>query len=462
MKLLGRIAAACLAFLFVLILPCAVWTFSIGQMALDADTYKNALSESAVYSELIPMLLPALDEGRDEILEAVENDPDLRDDPEFAGAMQQLRDSADFTLLTVVQNLNPPDWAAIAELLIPADWLQSELETNIDAFFGWLNQDVETLNLAFDTGSLRERISGEEGQRAVNLIIDSWPPCSDAEVEQLDRLLNSETPTEEAFPFCQPPGTYLAFTSYALSEVLRQEVSTLPDVFPEPGELNSPGARADLNEIQRTVRVMQALSLELWLMPVALLSLIVFFTVRSLKAFGRWSGGVLIIGGVFTLLPVPFLLSPFFISSQAMSMMSNSNIRPGPGGGEGYLASVFESLARSITGAFTLPLVVVSGLLIGAGFLALIIAALAHDPDEIDAEQAQSLAASGYLTMPGTTPTPTPTGTGSITPTAQAAYLAPAHQPSPTPPPEATPPPAADPTANQPPADDDPFDLPPG
>ncbi|MBN1967045.1 MAG: hypothetical protein JW910_20495, partial [Anaerolineae bacterium] len=122
------------------------------------------------------------------------------------------------------------------------------------------------------------------------------------------------------------------------------------------------------------------------------------------------------------------------------------------GQAQAYVATIFESLARSITGAFTLPLLIVAALLIGAGFVALIVAALARDPKEIDAGEVYALAASGLVSMPGVTPTPT------LTPTVPDADHTPPDFPTPeSPPPTRTLPPAP---ANVPPGDTPENDVP--
>jgi hypothetical protein len=390
-KLLGRFMAILMALLFVVTLPCAIWTLATGQLLTNGETYKNALITNNAYVELIPSILPAMVEASDdpEIQAEIEADPDA------------------LTFLNIIGNMEKEDWEIIANELVPPDWLRQQIEGNLDAFFGWLNNERPVPDLHFDTGSLRDRLSGAEGQRAVNLILTSWPECSE---EQIDTLLNFEEQSSETFPFCQPPGDMLAFTSQALSDTLRNEARSLPDAVPNPNWLQNDETRRQLNQIKHGVRIIQAILIEFLLIPLAFLSLVIFFTVRSLKAFGRWSGIMLLITGVFTALPIPFLVSPFLLPATAATLMGDPSINmefgPGSQRAAEYSLLIVQDIIRSITGELTLPVLVMAAGLIVLGFIGLVISAIARDPEEVMNEH--------LMTTSGT-----PLPTGAFTPTGQ-------------------------------------------
>ncbi len=422
---LGRFLAILAACMFIVTLPCATWMLSTGQMLLDADSYKNALSSENVYADLIPALLPAIAES--------EHDPTNPDA---------------LTLVSIVGNLDANDWRRISELLIPPQWLRSQVENNLDTFFDWLNDAIPSPNLRFDTASLRQRLSGREGQQAVNLFMESWPACTD---EQLDVLLHFEERPNAEFPFCQPSGEYVAVMSEALTGILREQANRLPDVFPPPGWLENNAVRRELNNLKLGVRWAQTFVVELWIMAAALLSLIVFFTVRSLKSFGRWSGVTLLLSGIAAVIPIPFLLSPFLLPNALAVALSDGEFGPrGPGIGPGlgdadsYLEYIAQGITRSVIGEILMPVLILAAVMIGLGFVGLVISALTRYPDD---------AGEG---LPTTTPTPTPTGsftpTGHVTPTGQILYTL-DQTPTPgtpsgidSPPQEYTPPPAEPPS----------------
>ncbi len=373
-------------------------------MLLSADTYKNAFLRQDAYAVFIPALFPAL----------ASQLPALNDNTSEAA----------LGFLDVVETLDERAWADIAVEATPPEWLRRELERNLDSFFAWLNGETPTLELAIDTAFLREQLSGESGQRMIDRIIRSWPPCTE---EQIDVLRQIDTQAaNSAIPHCHPPDEYLATSTAVLSAQLQSIAQQIPDVIPDPEQINSPQARLRLEELKRTVRLARALVIELWLLPVALLALIVFFAVRSLKSFGRWTGWTLIAGGILTLLPIPLLLSPLlmspFASSLAMSMDTGEIALtiegepvPGPAGGEIYLTLIAEGMLRSVIGELTLPVLIQSAVVIGLGFAALVVSALARSPEEAQADELHTLATASI----------TPTQVGPSTPPVAAGQFPP-------------------------------------
>lgn len=382
MRFLGRLLAITLAILVIAAVPWAIWATGTDLLFSDADIYLDTLNRQNLYTELIPALLPAIAQE---------------------SAEAEIEDPQALTFLNIVRNLEGRDWRRIASELTPADWLQSQVEENTRALFDWLHGRRPDLELAFDTASLRERLSGAPGQRAVNLILDSWPPCTEAE---LTALLNAETATQSAVPFCQPPGEYLAFTSEALTDVLRQQARTIPDVIPAPNWQENPKTRTQLLELQAGFRFLQVLVIEFWLLPLALLCLIVVFTIRSLKAFTRWNGTILALSGLAALLPLPLVLSPVLIAPAVGAALEPrpEAIAAGLGDTPRYAEFVLNDIFRALTGQITLPILVMSALVVGGGFVLLIISAIMRDPEPARpnqyptpqiSEAADSFAASG-------------------------------------------------------------------
>ena|GEM_PF-652541 len=398
MKYLGWFLAFLAALLLVPGIACAAWSFSAGQMLLSADTYKNAFLRQDAYAIFIPALFPAL-AGRL---------PDANGDP----------DGVAHEFLEVVETLDERAWASIAEEVTPPEWLRRELERNLDSFFAWLNGETPTLELAIDTAFLREQLSGESGQRMIDRIIRSWPPCTNEQIAALRRI--DTQAGDDVLPHCQPPDEYLATSTAVLSTQLQSIVRQIPDVIPDPEQITSPQARLRLEELKRSVRLARALVIELWLLPVALLALIVFFAVRSLKSFGRWAGWTLIVGGILTLLPIPLLLSPLLMSPFASSLATSMDTGeialtiegesvPGPAGEEVYMTLIAEGMLRSVIGELTLPVLIQSAVVIGLGFAALVVSALARSPEEVQADELHTLATASI------TPTQASSGTPPVT-----------------------------------------------
>jgi hypothetical protein len=382
-KFLGRFLGILMVLLVVVTLPCATWVFSAEALLLDINTYKTALARENVYTDLIPALLPAIAES---------------------SAENGIQDPEALTVLNIVGNLEESDWQIIAQELIPADWLQTAIESNLDAFFRWLHDETTTPHIAFDTQSLRERLSGASGQRAVNQILQSWSPCNE---DELNTLLSFDDTAGAEYPFCQPPGEYMAFASETLSSALSEQAQNLPDTWPRPEWSSSERARTQLSEFKLSIRILQAIVIEFLLFPIALLSLMVFFTVRSLKSFGRWTGTTMLLSGIATILPIPLLLSPFMLPNTIAAVASTQNgagAEPSP-----YARVILQGIMRSIVGEFTLPVLVLAAFMVGLGFLGLFISIIVRYPEESHAN-----------TDPGITPASGTYGARTLTPSGQA------------------------------------------
>jgi len=151
MRVVGRLMALLAALLFVAILPCAAWTFGASQLLLSAGTYKTALGNQDVYSDLIPALLPAIAQS---------------------DVHTEIHDPQALTLLNIVRNLDEAAWERIAADLIPADWLRRQAESNLDAFFDWLSGRPAAPALAF--ASARSTRSSIRGRPAPRNRAPSW------------------------------------------------------------------------------------------------------------------------------------------------------------------------------------------------------------------------------------------------------------------------------------------------
>lgn len=400
MKIPGFFFALLTTLFFVIALPLAIWTFSASQMILSADTYKNVLAANNLYFDLIPALLPAL----------IEIEPP--DTGEFDIHDQANRD----IFLDVVGNMDEEDWASITADLIPADWLQAQTEGALDAFFGWLNDEAPSLDLQIDLRSFRERLAGESGQRVVNQIIDSWPGCTAQQVLILRGFSTGRITDPDQFPFCQPSGELIATTREILSSQLTRLARDLPDIWPDANTLNSRAYRVTTTELKRDIRIFRAMVFELILLPLALLSLTVFCTIRSLKSFGRWGGWPALLGGLLALIPV-LLLLPLIAGSlvSGATFGGDGTIHFGPGSGgplgdQSYLGLIFREIMRTIVGEFTVPVLVISAATIAIGLLLVAISVMARSHAEAFADEMTMATANFQLAMAATGSTPmTPT-----------------------------------------------------
>ncbi|HEX3053894.1 MAG TPA: hypothetical protein VHP83_24780 [Aggregatilineaceae bacterium] len=416
MRCLGQLLALGFVFVFVMLLPCSLWTVDTQRIALNGDMYKKLFADDGFYEQLIPAVLPSLLD-------------------EF-----NLEENSALTLANAINALDYNQWEKISPNLVPKEWVGNAVESNLDAFFSWLDGDRRELDIRFETGILKDRLLGEPGDRAIQDIVAHFPLCNtNAEKQQFVAFAKGKSGV--IFPYClpDPPDqklvgvkvctafdaeeptkcldyatdpTYQEWLTIQLNLAKNQAANELPNelnVIQEmdeaaeahlaPGE--HPFSQSELSSMRSSVRLWQKTIYLAYLVPAAFMSLVVIVTVRSSKSFFRWMGWPLIIGSLFALIPLLFL--PLLMSD--LRLESQGELEQGFAGGGTLVAEItVNGMMRLLVGEFTSPVLKHCAILIAVGFFAVVISVLLPDPDAPPEPQLISYIASD-------TPQPKPTGT---------------------------------------------------
>jgi hypothetical protein len=364
MRCLGRLLGLVLAVFFVSMLPCSLWTFNTQRITLEGDTYKRVFKDKDFYDELTPRVLPAL----------------------LKGLQEENPDGGGVSFLEVINHLNSHDWKQIAPTLIPPGWVEHEVETNLDSVLAWLdgNQD---LAIVFQTEPLSRWLSGSPGEDALPQIAQALPPCSPDQEQQFEQFVNDAEGI--AFPYCRPEdrallqklNPLLDSARLAAAEQLPTELNVVEEMRKAISEHTADSADKqaaekaysdeELNRFRSAVRLYKRLLPLTLMIPAALLSLIVIVAIRSSKMFFRWMGWSLIIGSLFTLLPL------FFLPFVAHDMSFSGELESGFAAGGALIAEVVGSrMIKLLIGAFTWPILEQSAGLIAIGFFFTVLSVL--------------------------------------------------------------------------------------
>ena len=397
MRCMGRLIGLVLAFAFIVVFPCSLWTFNAQRIMLNGDTYKKAFQDKDFYQNILPGVLPALLE-------------DLQD--------RSAPPADAVTLLNVINHLDRRDWDRIAPQFVPLDWVQSTVETNLDAFLAWVEGDANNLNLVFHTDALSRRLSGPPGEAAVPVIADALPACSGADQSAFDDYVN--TVEGSAFPYCRPADPAQRTSLIAIIDQARldaaaefpADIDVIADMRTAHAETGrgseTPFSDAQLDRFRAGVRLWKKLVPLTLMIPLALLSMIVIFAVRSSKLFFRWVGWSLIAGCLLSLAPL-FLL-PFVVSD----LNIQASLQSGFAAGGALIAEVVGNrMVELMVGQFTWPILVQSAGLLLAGFVFAVVSVLLHDPDAPPEPVASSYAAVPVYETPPDQPLPADQSRGS-------------------------------------------------
>jgi hypothetical protein len=336
--------------LFVLVAPLTLVAFNFERSFLEPDLYKRAMVEQDVYQRLPDLVAEQLvygstarptgeeaengDEGdgsseesfyaqtmalaspeltsclEGELgplaygeLAADERPPTEAETEQFKGCLRihgvpaQLADTHDgmpiyFWMLT------EEDWQAILTALLPAEWLQTQIESVIDQVYEALHGDGSTVMIPM--ADLKERIAGDDGFDAVLALMEAQPPCSDDQLAQIQALADPTEPLKDV-PMCRPPDAVLE----AIYPNIRATLQFMADQIPDQAELklgdDSGSSEDPLEQPRQVLGVVRAVAFLSLLLPVLLLGLIALLVVRSPRSLLRWWGTPIMLAGSLAL-----------------------------------------------------------------------------------------------------------------------------------------------------------------
>lgn len=404
LNFVAKVLAMACGLLFIILIPLALWSLTFTRVGLQEETYLEPFQTEGFYENLVPLVLPAM-------AESSQNNPNTPQDDIMLPGKLRFRD--------VVNNLEQDDWNAIAEEIVPPDYIKTEIESNWSAFLDYAQGEEPRLNIVWDASIVRNNLLGEPGDRMVNRIFNTWPTCEAASEQMIQDFIDEKT---EEFPYCKPSDPTLQRETFALLTASKDDLANdLPETFNVREEVakqnNVSIQEADqilYRDVQRPMALSLALSPLTILLPCALLALIVILAVSSSKTFFAWLGWPVALAGITTLLPIAIV--PFILAS--LSTPAGSDV-------DAFQGEALRNVGRALVVSFTRPILVQGALMVAVGFISMLIAALMPDPDE-----------DLYYAPEGSTArmhTPPPS-----TPMNQSSMVAPIV----TPPPRPTPPPA--------------------
>ena len=349
MQLLSKIISFILALIAIPLFIMAACNLAIEAAIFNRSTYNAILEDETLFEEMLTVALPV-------VLTASNSEFNLTRATQTPIRIQDI----------VVALEDKPDvWEQVTTLLIPSNWLQVSITQLVDVIFGIVEGDLAVIDREVDLTEIRLRFRGQEAQEAAALIITEAPSCSAEQIEALTLIIDTQ---EGTIPICNPQAERLQEQSINLvatwfnfiAEDFASDTIPVSQMF----EITRDNARA--TNLILDIIFKQALIL-FYLCPMALLSIIVIFSVRSLNGFGRWIGSISVAVGVLMLMMV---LGLQVFAFGAISEATSSATTPA----EELLTRVSTALLRSILGESSASLLFQSGVAIGIGFIVLALA----------------------------------------------------------------------------------------
>lgn len=264
----ARVLAGILAGVFVLAMPTALFLFNMQRIALDPDTYKQALNRVDFYNQL-----PTLMAGT--ISDSVAKDP--ANNPALA-------------------RLSRTDVQAIISALITKEWAQEQTESGIDQLFAWLDTDKPTLSIVISMKGIKQQLTGPAGTSAALKVVSSWPACTDTQLLTATAAVASGNMNQ--LPYCRPPEELMPAVTPYFGEVAAQGATTIPETIDLAAPNGVPSKIDAANDPRPTLRLYKTIALLSLILPALLLLGIALLAVRSWRSIAGWLGVPLLIAGI--------------------------------------------------------------------------------------------------------------------------------------------------------------------
>jgi cytochrome bd-type quinol oxidase subunit 1 len=386
--------------LLILIIPTTVmafWLYNTNRVVFDPNTYKTSLNNRAVYNDLFGALLGG-----------------------FVGGTSLPR-HAEVLLPFIVSS------GDAANILFPSDYAQKQVDGTVDQLNDWLNGKIDIPNVSVNLVPLKDKLMGSAAAQVVGDILKNFPTCRPSEEDQLKAFGDNDGFDKLFNPLCAPKDpTVFAGLQKQLTAGLASFSTVLPDSWKLSDELNAiesnrpnannktPAGHSDqidisiLAQTRVDVWLQARLMVLLFLVPIAVMCLIVIVIVRATKTFFRWLSWALILSGFVSLIPV-LIIALTGLSGKASTMrLYNSTT--------GISELAFNSLARgaiqSILNTLILGVLIQVAILIVVGLIAAFISILLTGPEPLlsDTDLEALIAVQSGTTLPPNPVTLAPNG----------------------------------------------------
>lgn len=303
----ARLLAGFFAILFIISALISLFLFNAERHFIDPELYKRVLLEERVYDSLPRLLSQQISEG-------MTYNPCAEDPSACEGEGEDVSEDDEGGPPDYFKNINADQWEVLLREILTPDWLQTQTESVIDQFFGYLESDDESPSISISLLDLKSRLMGRNGVDTVLKIVDAQPACSEGQLKELKNAFEGDMAGTDFFS-CRPPQEILDEYVSSIEETLNEVVGDLPDEatlgenFMDSDADETIDTTEDDMEIGTTLRRFRTYMRLSPIVPGGFLILIAVFGVRSFRDLLRWWGIPLLLTGlialVFSILSLP-------------------------------------------------------------------------------------------------------------------------------------------------------------
>jgi hypothetical protein len=333
------ITAGLLSLVFVVTLPLGLLARNWADVLFNPDGISQALGENLIDTGVLHQFA---------VEALLDTQAGITDRQEGLGSWLQYLDQNEFQLIT--------------EMIFPPEWAKAQVDNLVKSAYAWIDDERLLPSLAIELIPLKARLLSGGSAAVMELVIDSWPSC---DLDQVEEMSSTQRRSGEmVILLCEPPEPLRSQLVSSTNAIFNRQIRNAPDWLPlvdieERNQLNPDR----VFEQKESIRLLRGLAFASWLLPMALLGIIMSLMIRSYEALSKWWGWPLMAAGMITFLLL--LLNPNIAQSNFQRVIDAGEIPPPI---LGALRTIWERFLDSVMGnlvAQSFLLVLVGGLLIG-------------------------------------------------------------------------------------------------
>lgn len=215
-----------------------------------------------------------------------------------------------------LQAFSTKDTQTLIAAVLPADYVNGQLDAVIDQFFGYMNSQAPKLSVTLSFVDLKQRLTGGVLEEAYVGVLQGKPPC-------VGGIAAAELPVG-----CCPPAERLPEVRARFREMVGPAATEMPDVvdlFAARAGAQAAKVYRGMDEFRSKLRTIAVVARWSWLLPVVLLTGVAAAGARSVQGLLLWVGIPCLVAGAMAAV---FAIPGAAMANWVFSIVIKPNLPP--------------------------------------------------------------------------------------------------------------------------------------
>lgn len=260
----------------------------------------------------------------------------------------------------ITSNLDPEIVNQFILELIPPEWFQNQVDTNLTVLFSFINGKTENAQFFLDLAPIKEELGSDGSIKKLILLL---PSCTISDLAKLLSMVRGEG----SLPLCRFPDAVMNIVYPLVQPYLLNMISSLPDQIPLTSiSVNQTNSNGWIFGLIMILRQASNYSLILGILVIAFLAIMILISYPGMKRIFRYLGIPLIIAGSVGL--ALNLLIWIGINTSGITF-----IQTGFGGASAIIADVIGRIFQQLVNNFVIVAALMGFLILVCGVILYVI-----------------------------------------------------------------------------------------